>query len=372
MNNYFKNIISSVCNDVVEKALDEGRIPLAYTCGYIPSVMLSAGSLFPFRLRAQEVTGTQIADIYLSNMGCTYLRSLLEMTLDDRYHFIGGWVLAASCNQMHRLYDNLVHLVKPDFIHILDVPHKSGDAALKWYTDELRLLRQKIQDHFDVDMGDEALTRAIHSYNALQARIRSIGELRRQPHPPLSGARFHELITAAASLPADYIEPELAGYADALKEEKAVEEHRARVMLVGGHLDNPEFIRVIESTGALVVADHMCTGNLFGIDLELSGHDPIADIAAHYLGKMACPRMMTGFDQRLESILQKAEQYNVDGIIFEHIKFCDIWGMESRVMIDQLKKTGKYPLLLLEREYTLTGEGQLRTRVQAFLESMGK
>ena len=136
MGNYFKDIISSVYNEQVEKALNEGRIPLAYTCSYIPNVMLSAGNLFPFRLRAQEVVGTEIADIYLSNMGCTYLRSLFEMTLDDRYHFIGGWILAASCNQMHRLYDNLVHLVKPDFIHILDVPHKTGDAAVKWYTDE--------------------------------------------------------------------------------------------------------------------------------------------------------------------------------------------------------------------------------------------
>lgn len=372
MNNYFQNIITAVYSAQVEKVLAEGRVPLAYTCSYIPNVMLSADNLFPFRLRAQEVAGTEIADIYLSNMGCTYLRSILEMTMDDRYHFIGGWILAASCNQMHRLYDNLIHLVKPNFIHILDVPHKTGDAAVKWYTDELRILRRKIQDYFDVDMGDEVLTGIIHAYNSLQARLRKIGELRQQPDPPLSGAQFHELITAAASLPVDLIEPRIAGFTNTLKEKSFAAAYRARVMLVGGQLDNPEFIRVIETAGALVVADHMCTGNIFGMDLVLTGNDPIPDIAAHYLGKMNCPRMMTGFDQRLESILQKAEQYHVDGIIFEYIKFCDIWGMEGRLLIHQLKKADKYPLLLLEREYTLTGEGQLRTRVQAFLESMGK
>ena len=270
MTDYLKKTISAVFNGQVEKALDEGRIPLAYTCSYIPGVMLSAGNLFPFRLRAQEVSGTEIADIYLSNMGCTYLRSLLEMALDDRYYFVGGWILAASCNQMHRLYDNLVHLAKPDFIHILDVPHKFSDAAVKWYADELRILRQKIEDHFNIDMGDEALTKAILAYNALQARLRAIGELRQQADPPLSGAEFHEVNTAAASLPLDFIKPALADHWETLKKKHAAKEYRARVLLVGGQLDNPEFIRVIESTGALVVADHMCTGNMSGLDLALA------------------------------------------------------------------------------------------------------
>lgn len=371
MRKLFHQITSTSFHRLVEEAVNQGKIPLGYTCGYVPQVMLSVGHLFPYRMRAPETTSTEIADIYLSNMGCGYTRSLLESAMDDQYHFLGGWVLAASCNQMHRLYDNLVYLLKPDFIHILDVPHKTGEAALNWYIEELRLLRKKMEAHFDVDMGDHALAQAIDRHNAFQSQLRAIGDLRLEIAPPLSGADYHDLLTAASTLPMDDMNAKIVEYHDLLKKAAPLKPHRARLMLVGGEMDDPEFIRTIEATGALVVADHMCTGSIPGMGVIESVNDPIRDIAVHYLRKISCPRMMENFSVRLGSILETAEKYQVEGIILHHIKFCDMWGVENRILMNAIKKTG-IPTLCLEREYALTGEGQLKTRVQAFLERLGK
>ena len=61
----------------------------------------------------------------------------------------------------------------------------------------------------------------------------------------------------------------------------------------------------------------------------------------------------------------------MDGVVLEILKFCDLWGVDSVPLVSALRKEG-IPVLKLEREYRLSSEGQLRTRVQAFLESMGK
>jgi benzoyl-CoA reductase/2-hydroxyglutaryl-CoA dehydratase subunit BcrC/BadD/HgdB len=367
----FENFLQMPFNALVEQAIHENRIPIGYTCSYIPEVMLSTGNLFPFRIRAQGVNGTEMADIYLTNMVCLYTRSILELAMDDQYHFLGGWVLAATCNQMHRLYDNLVYLIESDFIHILDVPHKTGDEALKWYVDELYRLKERIEIQFGTDLSDRSLSEAIHRYNDFQYLMKSIDTFRLQENPPLSGTDYHRLVTATTVSPKDLIYHKVIQYRDSLADRNPINEYRARLMIVGGQMDDPEFIRCIESTGALVVADRMCTGSLTGFDIIHTDNEPLYDIAAHYLRKVSCPRMMEDFRNRMAAIVETAREYNVDGVIIHHIKFCDIWGIESRILSSRLRKSN-IPVLCLDREYVMAGEGQIRTRVQAFLESMGK
>jgi len=146
-------------------------------------------------------------------------------------------------------------------------------------------------------------------------------------------------------------------------------------MVTGSHLHDPDFIRVIESQGGLVVADLFCTGSIPGFspietEMKMNG-GPIRTLAEHTFKKTLCPRMMEDFDRRLKAIIDTVKEYQVDGVVIEIIKFCDLWGVDSMPLVDALRKEG-IPVLKLEREYSLSGEGQLRTRVQAFIESMGK
>jgi len=81
--------------------------------------------------------------------------------------------------------------------------------------------------------------------------------------------------------------------------------------------------------------------------------------------------MMEDFDRRLKTILDTVEEFRVDGVVIEIIKFCDLWGVDAMPLVAALRKNG-VPVLKLEREYAAGGEGQLRTRVQAFIESLGR
>jgi benzoyl-CoA reductase/2-hydroxyglutaryl-CoA dehydratase subunit BcrC/BadD/HgdB len=176
---------------------------------------------------------------------------------------------------------------------------------------------------------------------------------------------------ASLASPKDLIMPMILDFKKEIEQREGYSGHRARLMLVGGHLHDPAFINVIESQGGLVVVDRFCTGSIPGIaPVEVNG-DLMRSLAEHTFKKTLCPRMMEDFDRRLQTIIKTVREYRVDGVVIEIIKFCDLWGVDALPLVGALRKEG-IPVLKLEREYSLSGEGQMRTRVQAFLESMGK
>ncbi|MCX5851604.1 MAG: 2-hydroxyacyl-CoA dehydratase family protein [Deltaproteobacteria bacterium] len=367
----FAGLLESPQNSLVEQAAANGRIPIGYSCSFVPEALLMADRLFPVRLHAAGVAGTEMADNYLSSFICSYTRSLLEFAVDDRFNLIRGWVFVPSCAHMQRLFDNLEYLKKPAFSHVIDVPRKVNDATLAWQEEELRILAGRLSSHFGVDMGNASLMKAIGEWNHFSSVITAIGNLRKRPNPPITGADFHRVVMASLASPKDLILPAIESLYKEIEHQEGTGNYRARLMVVGGHLHDPEFIRVIESQGGLVVADRFCTGSIPGIrPVEVDG-DPIRALAVHTFEKTRCPRMMEEFDLRLKTIFDTVREYHADGVVIEIIKFCDLWGVDAMPLVSALRKEG-IPVLKLEREYRMGGEGQLRTRVQAFIESMGK
>ena len=142
-------------------------------------------------------------------------------------------------------------------------------------------------------------------------------------------------------------------------------------MVVGGMLDDPGYLEVFESLGADIVADQLCCGSKIFSHPTDEDIDPIEAIARRMLEHMPCPRMLADYQTRLRNLLEAAERYRVDGIVCERLKFCDLWGGEIEMLRRSLEQRSQVRLLVLERDYlTSSGIGQLRTRVQAFLESL--
>jgi len=348
-----------------------GNRIIGTTCSYIPRPLVSVKGLTPVRLRAPGVAGTPMADTYLSSVLCPYTRSLLELALDGSLDVLDGWVFTASCDHLRRLCDNLEYLVNPPFVHMLDLPHKTGDEALAWYVEELEGLAGALAARFGVDTSRPALAAAIREQNEYLARVRRIGDLRRREYPPISGTDFHRILVAGETAPRDRLAGPLRELGETLERAEGIRDFRARVLVVGSQLDDPGYIRLLESMGALVVADRFCLGSIPGLEPIPEQGDPLQALAAHTLRKTACPRMMEAFPQRVRTILDAAGSHRVDGVVLEVMKFCDVWGVEASPLAAALREAG-LPVLRLEREYALSGEGQVRTRVQAFLESMGR
>ena len=168
----FDELLEEPLNALAVEAQEGGRKLIGYTCSYIPEPLLSVKGLQPVRMRAPGVASSPMADTYLSSVICSYCRSLLETVMEYRVDALDGWVFASACDHMRRLYDNLEHLYKPDFNHIIDLPHKSGDAQVEWFSEELKALADKLEKHFNVDCSSAALSVAIKRYNGQLETLR--------------------------------------------------------------------------------------------------------------------------------------------------------------------------------------------------------
>jgi len=353
-----------------ETAKKEGLRRIAYFCSYTPEELLSVPGLYGVRMHAPNTITTETADSYLGLFNCSYTRSMLEAILCREPDWMDGFVFTAGCDHLRRLYDNLLHAANPAFCHILGLPYKTHSDAREWYRDELVLLRDAMANYFGLPMGDEALREAIESCNENRRLIASLNALRKGRNPPVSGEDVQRIVIASFSQPKSVVNPALSELLEQVRVAEPDRTFRARVLLMGSQLDDPAYIRVIEEAGALVVADGYCFGSLQYEHAVGREPDPLRAIAARYLDKIPCPRMFDAYPQRHKRIVEIARAFGVQGIIIQAMKFCDCWGIEANVFLNNLREEG-FPVLRLEREYALGGIGQLRTRVQAFLESMG-
>jgi len=162
----------------------------------------------------------------------------------------------------------------------------------------------------------------------------------------------------------------LREYLDELKKSGKSHKPRQRVMVVGSVLTNPDFIKSIEELGALVVTDELCTSTRYWSDPVVldDKQTPLQAIARRYLSNFPCARMYPS-DDRFNRILALARDFKVDGVISEVIRYCVPYAHDVPLLSDRLK-ANKLPLLALDVEYNTSGSGQVRTRVQAFLEML--
>lgn len=350
-----------------------GRV-LGFFCSYVPEELLNVDGLASFRMRSLGNAGTETADSCTGILNCGYTRHCLETGLDGGYDFLDGFVFVPGCDHLRRLYDNWAYYLKPGFLALLDVPHVRDPDALQWYRDEIASLWEKLAAAFSLPPEEDTVWGGIRRTNRTRRLLTSLDATRRCDPPRFTGAEMQAISLFAASAPKEAVNRVLETRVDVPEGpvSPAAGSQRARVLLVGSHLDDPSFTELLEATGAGVVHDAYCCGLRDQLDLvDESADDPFLAIARRYLDRLSCPRMYGDYPRRLETIARMAREGAVDGVILQQMKFCETWGIDGNVLLQDLRERG-VPVLRLERDYRLAGVGQIRTRVQAFLESLGK
>jgi benzoyl-CoA reductase/2-hydroxyglutaryl-CoA dehydratase subunit BcrC/BadD/HgdB len=370
----FEDVITSSKNSLVQQAIEEGRVAIGYNCCMVPAPLLSVGKLFPVHLRAPEVQSTESADFYLSQFNCSYSRSILQAGLDGTYDWLGGLVFAASCVHTQRVEHNLkllgVNAGKENYLsYVIDTPRKVFPAGMYALEEDLRALGGALSEHYGVDTSDGAVTAAIKEYNEFNVVLKSIADLRLAAHPQITGTEWHTVVTACQAAPRDLLIKSLKALKKALDKRESFMEDVPRVMVMGSRFDNPAFTQLIEDQGCIVVADRYCFGSLPGLEPVPEDGNSYANLAHHFMEHSDCPRMIEMFDDRIEHMLDWVTEYKVDGVMLEVMKFCDLWGWEV-IKLDTACEEAGIPTVRFEREYQLSGEGQMRTRAQAFVESV--
>mgnify|MGYP004506792553 FL=1 len=382
---FFEDLLQDANNALVQAACAEGRLALAYNCSYIPEVLLDVEGCFSVRLRAPRCTNPDLATYYMTNRSCPYSKSILERAFEGGYNFIDALLGQECCTTMNRMeqYFDYCKLIPKEkfFTSFIDMPLKKTAWHAGYFR---RQIEQKIIEPlgrvYGVDFSEEKLRAAIEQHNEVCRIITEIGDMRKLPNPPVTGYEFHVIQLVSLTCPKDLILPYLRETLEEIKSREPEPKFpfRARVMVAGSEIDDPDFTKLLEGCGAYVVADRYCFGSIPGREeiIVKPDEDILQAIADHYIQTNQCPRSMgpENVVARKQFLYKIAQEYGAEGVIVENMKFCEYWGYEraqaAQWMSDGFSLPGTLPVCQIEKDYTNAATGQLRTRFQAFVESL--
>lgn len=378
---YFENLLQDANNELIAQAKSEGKRCVAYVCENVPEPLLNLAGIFSIRLRAPRTGSMEMATYYLTSFLCEYSRALLERAIEGGFKFADCIITPDGCTMMNRCVENMELLKTMDkekfFYEYMEIPMKCDDNGLNLYTLQCtNHILKPLAENFAIDVSDAAIRESVRRHNRICELIRAIGDFRKEENPRITGYEFHIITLATYAAPQDMLIEKLEETLEELKtrEPEPKNPFRARVVVVGSETDDVDFVKLVEETGAYVCADRFCYGSLPGrVPIELNdAEDALTQVCRHYMTHSQCPRYMDMPKMlgRREYVNALAKEYNADGIIYEQIKFCDPWAYERMVGSHVLQHDFGYPVLSVDRPYTIAGSGQMRTRVQAFVESI--
>jgi bzd-type benzoyl-CoA reductase N subunit len=341
---------------------------IGWVCAYVPEEIIYAAGMYPLRILGGGKGDTSTADAYLYSNICTFARSCLEEGFKGRYDFLDGFIAVNSCDHIRRLFDVWKGYQKTPFSHIISLPHKVSPSAIAFFHKQLLKLKNGIEDNFGVTISGEDLQQAIEVYNKNRTLLKSLYELRKVDDPPISGAEAMDVILAGMVIPKDQHNQMLEDLLRWLTGRDPIIKGKTRLLVSGSELDESKYLEIIEGLGGIVVTDDLCNGTRYFWDpVEVDG-DPLESMARRYLTRSPCARMRPS-TERINFLRDMVKDFKVEGVICETIKFCDLYGEDLPIIKEALEEIG-IPMLALDREYGSSGVGQVKTRVQAFLEQL--
>ena len=378
---YFEGLLDEAANELVRAADAQGQHAVGYTCYHMPEVLLNLDNCFSVRLRAPHTGSMDISTYYLTNYLCGYSKALVERGIEGGYSFLSALAGTETCSEMNRALEHfeLLQLVdRPEFfVSYVDVPFKVTEHGLRHYENQLtKKLLEPLHERYGTDISDASIRRAVAEHNEVCRIISEIGDLRKLDNPPVTGYEFHVLCLVSYCCPKALILPKLRETLEEIKG-RAVDEKppfRARIVVVGSEIDDTDFTKTVEQSGALIVADRFCFGSLPGRqEIPLTDDEStLTQVCRFYQTTSQCPRymqrdMVLG---RREYVRQLVREYKAEGVLYEALKFCEYWGYERPLASHVITEEFGIPSVCVDRQYTGNASGQLRTRVQAFVESL--
>ncbi|MBI4288325.1 MAG: 2-hydroxyacyl-CoA dehydratase [Chloroflexi bacterium] len=349
------------------KANHDGRVA-GYFCIYVPEEILYAANVLPVRVIGSREP-EDVTEPYITGWWCPHTRSALAEALKGRYDYVDAIMIGNSCPHIFQTFFSWSRNLSPSLAYDFWVPmNLRNPSALEMMSKQFKELQDTVEKWLGKSITRDDLRQSIATYNDNRHLLHQLYELRKKDEPPISGAETMEITLAGMVTDKENHSRLLR---ETLKELEDTNSHRdpgVRLLLLASEFDDVEVVRFIESLGATVVIDEMCTGSRYfwGPPAPTDG-DLMRGLVDRYLNRPSvCPHKDIVERYRLPQIMRFIEEYRVQGVVYLLEKFCEPHGYDLPKLKALFEARG-LPFILLEVDLT-TPVGQFRTRVEAFLD----
>jgi benzoyl-CoA reductase/2-hydroxyglutaryl-CoA dehydratase subunit BcrC/BadD/HgdB len=372
----------------IKELLDEkaqGRKIIGSYCVFVPEEIALAANATLVGLCGGADFAVEEVEKYLPRNTCALIKSAFGFKLGKVCPYLESADMVVgenTCDGKKKAYESLGTLI--DNLYVMDLPQMKSEHGRALLKSEYYRFKSAVEKLTGVAITVESLKQAIQTVNAKRAAIHRLSELRKADPAPISGldallanqiffydnpARFTESVNKIC----DELEKRI-------QDKKGVASEKTPRILLSGcpmSLPNWKLPWIVETSGAVIVGEESCVGERGTRNLTDSSGDTVdkmMDAIIDRYFKVDCA-IFTPNQERLNHIAEMSESYKADGVIHYGLQFCQPYIMESITVEKALegKKAieGKeIPTLRIETDYSMEDAGQLKTRVQAFIEQL--
>ncbi len=346
-----------------------GKKILGYFCTNTPEEMIQAAGFLPVRILSSRDT-ISLASRHLQSYSCSLVQSSLESGLRGELTYLEGTVFPHTCDSIQRLSDIWAENLRLPFHWDLVLPVKlHTESARTYLIHELRRFHKGLEDFAGRPVPDEDLCRAISLFNENRSLLKEISRHQAQYPGRILPSGLYALIKTANFMAKEEHNLLLRELVGQLGDGQPSRSAGPRLFLAGSVCDQPKIYDLLESCGASLVGDDLCTGwRYFAEDVSLDG-DPIVALAERLIRRVPCPCKFNPEIDRADRLLQRVKAAGTQGVVFLLLKFCDPHAFDYPYLKEKLDKE-KIPSLLLEIESGGLPLGAMETRLRAFVETL--
>ncbi len=336
----------------------------------VPEELVHAAGFFPYGISGGN-SRLERADAHLQTWACSFVRSSLALALEGKLDFLDGLIIPQTCDTTRMVLGIWQHASPLPFLLNFRVPRQvDRPSARNYLIGELARLKEHLENYRGSEISAEKLKKSIKLYNHNRALLRKLFTLHEQNPASLSNKQLYTVIKASMLMPREKLNELLTELIKAIEQETAVPGNRIRLVISGTLLEPLEILDFIEESGGIVVGDDLKNGFRY-IDGDINeAVKPLEALADRQLNKMPSAGYDIARNPRRYFLVKTAEQKKAHGVILLHLKYCEPENYDYYDNIQALEKAG-FPAIRIETEYGTTSLGQMRTRVQAFLEMVG-
>ena len=377
---YFDNFFKSFVTKEKEIINPKKKTVIGFFCMSVPEELIYAAGALPVRLCAGSADSAEVGESFFPEVSCPMVKSAAGFATTSVlgvYQQCDLIIIPATCDWKIKLAEILRQYVP---VLLLDLPRvkNCGNAKDFWFN-EIVKLKKTIEKVTKRRITKKRLIKAISLIHSVQYEFKRLQEIRKSDVHTISGRDAAAVVNA-------YFYDHAETWISAMKElndelelrisEKVyvVPPSSPRVLLTGSPFVFPNWKipNLIESSGGALVCDEMCSSNRYLNDMvsvdENNMYDLLTALADRYLQPCTCP-VFADSEDRINKLTQMIEDYKIEGVIYHVLKGCHPYDSELRGVEKALADKG-ISQLKIETDYNPEDKEQLRTRIEAFLETL--
>lgn len=368
----------------VKELKDKGENICGAFCQYTPSEIIYAAGLYQVALCGRSPDPIKTAETRLPANLCPLIKASYGHALEEScpYAYFSDVVVGeTTCDGKKKMYELLGELKPMQVIHLPNVP--DYERSLEMWTEEIRAFAKGLEEKFNVTITDDMLNESIEWCNKERIQAARIYELGKYDPPAITGTKMNDIMEGE-----QYMFDREAKYNKINEildqcERKwhdgiypyEPDPNRPRLIVSGGGYGgvSAKTINVMEELGGAIVCYEGCCGISSRRRLvdEDRSRDPYVRIAEKYI-EVPCAVVSPNY-RRMDQVRETIKEWHADGYVSITLHSCNPFAIETENIRRVCEEMGM-PLLHIETDFYPGDAGQIRTRIEAFLEMirMGK